>query len=189
VNPTTMLPLSDPAWDHYPDAYGSGLPVAARLRVLAESPFEPSEAVEGNTWFHLWSGLAHQGDVYPASYAALPHLVTIGSSIVADDAHEIPLDFLHLPAWIEIVRLTREDAPEIPEQLAEAYHGAIRSLDDLAIGYALRSSDPDVGRVVAAALLVARGEGARAEVVLDWDDDDIAQAQQYLVDGPAFGVN
>jgi hypothetical protein len=184
-----MLSLSDPAWERYTDCYGSGVRVAACLRALEKNPLQGGEHGDGGVWSQLWSRLAHQGDVYLASYAAVPHLVKIGSSIVADERAAIPLDYLHLPTWIEIVRLTAPDAPDIPDGLSTAYHDAITALDDLAIGYALRSSDIDIARVVSAALLVARGDAARAEVVLDWDDDDIAQAQNYLVDGPAFGVN
>ena len=184
-----MLSLSDPAWENYADCYGSGLRVAECLRALAADPFQTGEAGDGSVWSQLWSRLAHDGDVCLAAYAAVPHLVQIGAGIVADEHAAIPLDYLHLPAWVEIVRLTTDEAPDLPDELAAAYHDAIGALDDLAIGYALRSSDIDVARVASAALLVARGDAARAEVVLDWDDDDIAQAQQYLVDGPAFGMN
>ena len=180
-----MLALTDPAWDAYPD----GLRVAEMLRALQAQPFQTGEPGDGSVWSLLWTRLADQGEIAVAAYAAVPHLVEIGSAIVADDTSAIPIDYLHLPAWIEIARLTVDGAPDVPPALEEAYHEAIRALDDLAIGYALRSSDAEVARVVAAAILVARGDATRAEVVLDWDDDDIAQAQQYLIDGPAFGVN
>lgn len=184
-----LLALTDPAWDAFPDCYGSGLRVAEHLRALEADPLQAGDPGDGSAWSQLWSRLANQGDVYLAAYAAVPHLVRIGSSIVADETASIPIDYLHLPTWIEIVRLTGDGAPDVPESLESAYHEAISALDDLAIGYALRSSDIDVARVVSAALLVARGDVLRAEVVLDWDEDDIAQAQQYLIDGPAFGVN
>jgi hypothetical protein len=184
-----LLALSDPGWDAYPDCFGSGLRIAEYLRLLETEPLQPGELGDESVWSQLWSRLAREGDVFLAAYAAVPHLVRLGSAIVADDTTVIPLDYLHLPTWIEIVRLTSDAAPDIPEALEAAYHEAIAALDDLAIGYALRSSDLDVARVVSAALLVSRGDVARAEIVLDWDDDDIAQAQQYLLDGPSFGVN
>lgn len=184
-----LLALSDPAWVAYPDCYGSGLSVAEQLRVLEARPLQSGDPGDEGVWSHLWSRLAHETEVSLAAYAAVPHLVRIGAAIVADDGPMVPIDYLHLPTWIEITRLTSDRAPDVPPALETAYHEAISALDDLAIAYALRSSDLDVARVVAAALLVARGDAARAEIVLDWDEDDILQAQQYLLDGPAFGVN
>ena len=184
-----LLALSDPSWVAYPDCYGSGLSIAEYLRALEADPLQEGEIGDESVWAHLWSRLARETEISLAAYAAVPHLIRIGSSIVADDTASIPLDYLHLPTWIEITRLTADVAPDVPPPLEVAYHEAIAALDDLAIGYALRSSDLDVARVVSSALLVARGDVARAEIVLDWDDDDIAQAQQYLLDGPAFGVN
>ncbi|HEY4442424.1 MAG TPA: hypothetical protein VGN14_18335 [Candidatus Elarobacter sp.] len=184
-----LLALSDPAWITYPDCYGSGLLIAEHLRALEEHPLQIGAPGDEGPWSHLWARLARDTEVSLAAYAAVPHIVRLGAAVIAEDAPAVPLDYLHLPTWIEITRLTSDSAPEIPPALETAYYEAISALDDLAIGYALRSSDLDVARVVSAALLVARGDVGRAEVVLDWDDHDIEQAQQYLLDGPAFGVN
>src|SRR5947209_1490785 len=51
------------------------------LRSIATDPGAPS-TTEG-AWFELWSALCQQGDVYPASFAAVPHVIDILSANLA----------------------------------------------------------------------------------------------------------
>jgi hypothetical protein len=101
------LPLDSPRWSELDHAYGKAAGIPALLRHLESFP--PSSP-DDEPWFSLWSALAHQGDVYPASFAAVPHVVRAlaalaavkGSSDVAEAAleltPEVAGDFL---AWLE----------------------------------------------------------------------------------------
>jgi hypothetical protein len=40
---------------------------------------------EGDAWERIWGSLCHQGDVYPASFAAVPHIVALAERRPADE--------------------------------------------------------------------------------------------------------
>jgi len=67
-----MLSLADSRWSELRHAYGSASDIPALLEQLVGLP-----SSEGNQepWFSLWSALAHQEDVYSASFAAVPHVI------------------------------------------------------------------------------------------------------------------
>jgi len=67
-----MLELSSPRWGELRDAYGSAAKIPELLRQLSALPRDDGSS---EPWFTLWSALAHQGDVYSASFAAVPHVV------------------------------------------------------------------------------------------------------------------
>src|SRR5579862_9372442 len=94
-----MVPLDSTIWSELTHAYGPASDIPDLLRRLAKEP-GPSEHREQEPWWSLWSALCHQGDVYQASYAAIPHIVAI-----ANEAQG-PIDwsFFGLPSAIEIAR-------------------------------------------------------------------------------------
>jgi hypothetical protein len=59
-------------WSNLQHAYGSASDVPGLLRRLEVLP---ASSGTDEPWFSLWSSLAHQGDVYSASFAAVPHVV------------------------------------------------------------------------------------------------------------------
>jgi hypothetical protein len=62
-------------WRSLRDAYGDAGDVPAFLRQLSPDP--------GNeVWGELWSRLCHQGTVYSASFASLPHLLEWAQTIL-----------------------------------------------------------------------------------------------------------
>src|SRR5687768_1901307 len=65
---TTMLPLDSSQWQNLTHAYGAASDTPGMLRGL--TPLSRSIRDE-EPWFGIWSALAHQGDVYTASYAAV----------------------------------------------------------------------------------------------------------------------
>ncbi|GMA16810.1 hypothetical protein E5F05_16535 [Deinococcus metallilatus] len=69
----SRLPLDDPRWNELTNAYGSAGDIPVLLREL-EKPSE-SWAWDDEPMYSLWSSLWHQGDVYTASYAAVPYLL------------------------------------------------------------------------------------------------------------------
>ncbi len=69
-----MLSLEDARWADLRHAYGSAGDIPSLLRTLSDD-CSPSRSSNAEPWFSLWSSLCHQGNVYTASYAAVPHLV------------------------------------------------------------------------------------------------------------------
>jgi hypothetical protein len=92
-----MLSLDDPRWNELNDAYGSAAKIPSLLRQLGANT-KPSNGVESELWFSLWSALYHQGDIYTASYAAVPHITQIGHGAAGD----IDLGFFTLPKEIVV---------------------------------------------------------------------------------------
>ena len=69
-----MLDLDSDRWKGLSHCYGGAGDVPGLIRQLAVYPSE-------DVWERLWSCLCHQGDVYPASYAAVPHVVRIAEEL------------------------------------------------------------------------------------------------------------
>jgi len=150
-----MIPLESGRWSELRDAYGPATPVATILRTISVKQ-APDEL-----WDDLWSRILHQGDVCEASYAAVPHLVTI-----ARDPAQTRWQLLALPAAIEAARLMGR-APEIPIDLATAYHTAIGALVEISFGRAQVPWDHLTGQAVLASLAASKGLGALAEAILE----------------------
>lgn len=94
-----MLSLNDPDWRELEHAYGQAGNVPDLLRQLEHSP-EPQGSYRDEPWFSLWSSLCHQGDVYSASYAAVPHVVRI----CLGTAGPVDQSFFQFPACVEVAR-------------------------------------------------------------------------------------
>ena len=117
-----MLSLDSSRWSELEHAYGKASDMPELLRQLTTLP-----AAEGEEepWFSLWSALAHQGDVYSASFAAVPHVIAaLASSPASADS-----TYFQFPAWVEICRARKEVA--VPQDLAPAYFGALSRLPSL----------------------------------------------------------
>lgn len=163
-----MLALDDPRWNELQHAYGAASDIPALLRGLATSPARTTDSAT-EPWFSLWSSLCHQGDVYSASYAALPHIV--GIALTAD----APIDasFLVLPASIEVARQTGR-GPTLPTELADSYRDAISGLVDIVSRHRHEAWDQAMVLAASAALAAAKGHVWAAEALLNLDDDWIA---------------
>src|SRR5690348_14783407 len=92
-----MLNLDSSRWADLQHAYGAASDTPDLLRQLQSLP---DSVGESQPWFSLWSSLAHQGDVYPASFAAVPHVV----DALATRPESAPAVFFQFPAWVEICR-------------------------------------------------------------------------------------
>lgn len=160
-----MIELSDPLWSKLSHAYGSAVDVPELLRQLASSP-GPKVGYDSEPWFSLWSSLCHQGDVYDASYAALPHIV----EIACNATKPIDFSFFQLPAAIEIGRRNGK-GPAIPANLAKAYGDAVTRLTECVTLH--RDEDWDETTLLSAvsALAVAKGHYRVAEAIMNFDDD------------------
>jgi hypothetical protein len=156
-----MLALNDPRWGRLQHAYGPASDVPALLKQL-QSSTGPNQG----PWEGLWSNLCHQGDVYTASYAAVPHIVStaIGTTTRVD------FSFFALPAAIEIARARGRGQP-IPGDIADGYHAAVARLADAVFGHHDEPWDREHVRSAATALAVAKGHIDLAEAIFDLDED------------------
>src|SRR5262245_26715391 len=102
-----MIPLDSGRWLELRDAYGSAAGIPSILRAIAAGKATDEE------WGELWSRTYHQGNIFEASYAIVPHLVNI-----ARDPAQTRWDLLALPAAVEVARL-RGAGPRVSSDLAE----------------------------------------------------------------------
>lgn len=166
-----MLPLDSPHWSKLRHAYGDAADVPDMLRQL--EAFPPNNGYEAPPYFMLWSSLCHQDDVYSASFAAVPHIIRILES----GPTRATWDFFLLPACIEISRW-RGRGPQIPEELRDSYFGALQRIPSLAAAAAEAQWDEVYCRAVAAAIVVAKGQPALGEVILELDPDSAKEFMQ-----------
>jgi hypothetical protein len=157
-----MLSLESPVWAQLQHAYGSASDIPNLLRQLESFP-----ASEGQQepWFSIWSALAHQGDVYTASFAAVPHIVRV-ISIAPERA---TYSYFQFPAWVEIC--CHRNNFDVPPDLLPAYSEALSRLPALVGAAATRTWDGDFLACALSALAVAKGFPAVAEAALELKPD------------------
>ena len=160
-----MIELDDPRWPKLSHAYGSAADIPELLRQVARAT-GPKTGYQSEPWFSLWSSLCHQGDVYDASYAALPHLVDIAVSA----KEPIDFSFFQLPAAIEIAR-NSGNGPPVPADMAETYNHAVSRLTECVAVH--RHEDWDEPTLLSAlsAFAAAKGHHRIAEAIMNLDDD------------------
>lgn len=155
-----MLSLGDPRWSTLTDAFGksSGIP-----KLLAQAEKLPEDTGDGaEPYFSLWSALCHQGDVYTASYAAVPHLVRI----VEQDPRKFRWTLLLMVHAIEFGR-TEGRGPPIPDDLIEAYQLARARVPSIASALLQNDLTELEMRVVLAACASAKGFSSLAEAITE----------------------
>ncbi|MCJ2182041.1 hypothetical protein MTR62_04890 [Novosphingobium sp. 1949] len=164
-----MIGLDDPRWKTLTHAYGGAADIPERLAELSrDTSSKPRNGRE--PWFTLWSSLCHQGDVFDASYAAVPHIVAM--ALAAPDS--IDFSFFQLPAAIEVARVAGR-GPAVPPDLAPAYARAITGLPDCVARHRHHDWDEATAISALAALAVAKGLPQLAEAIMNLDDDSIAR--------------
>jgi hypothetical protein len=166
-----MLNLDDPRWAELNHAYGPASDIPALLRQLESFPASNGKE---EPWFSLWSSLAHQGDVYSASFAAVPHVVrTISMNPLMAD-----WDFFKFPAWVEICR--QRHSLDVPVDLASDYFEALSSLPSLVAAAAARKWDAAFLSCALAAVAAAKGYGSVAEAALELDPEVAAEFMKWF---------
>jgi hypothetical protein len=163
-----MISLDSPQWSSLSHAYGKATDIPDLLRQLEALP---TSANDNEPWLSIWSALAHQGDVYSASFAAVPHVV----GYLAADPLKADFSFFHFPAWIEICRVKR--GIEVPSDLAPAYHQALARLPELVALAAHREWDENVLSCALASIAASKGFSVVAEAVLELNT---MTAQEFL---------
>ncbi|WP_227816277.1 hypothetical protein [Nitrogeniibacter aestuarii] len=153
-----MLGLEDPRWSELQHAYGAASDIPALLRLLSDLP---SSENDNEPWFSLWSALAHQGDVYSASFAAVPHVI----EALASSPLKADFSYFQFPAWVEVCRAKK--GVSVPEDIAPAYFESLSRLPALVGSAAARQWDEGVLRCALSAVAAAKGQPAVAEAVLE----------------------
>jgi hypothetical protein len=161
-----VLSLQSPQWSELQHAYGPAADMPALLERLRDLPKSEGQL---EPWFTLWSALAHQGDVYSASFAAVPHVI----AALATAPARADESFFQFPAWVETCRL--KNGVEVPEDLKAAYFDALARLPGLVAEAASRSWDTGFLVCALAALAAAKGHHAVAEAVLEMSSPEVAE--------------
>lgn len=167
------LALDSPRWAELTHAYGDATDIPELLRQLENFP--RSAAYDSEPWFSLWSALAHQGDVYSASFAAVPHVV----KVLATDPTRADFSYFHFAAWVEVCR-ARTNTP-VPSDLAPAYFEALAWLPSLVAASAeQREWNDDLLLCALAAIAASKGATEVAEAVLELTPEVLADLRQWL---------
>ena len=153
-----MLSLESHRWSELQHAYGTAQNIPAYLQQLKDFPREDSQK---EPWETLWSSLAHQGDVYSASFAAVPHVV----SVIASAPDKVSFSYFSFPACVEIGRINKN--VEIPNDLRASYFDALAQLPVLVGAASNRKWDTSFLLVALAAIAAAKGQTTIAEAVLE----------------------
>lgn len=162
------LPLDSPRWHALHHAYGQAGDIPALLARLADLP-----AADDEPWSALWSALAHQDDVYPASFAAVPHVVR---ALAAAPARADAIYF-QFPTVIEICR--QHQAIAVPDDLSTAYAAALAALPGLVAAASVRAWDDDFLACALAAIAAAKGGPDIAEAVLSMTPEAAADFMDW----------
>ena len=160
-----MLPLDSHEWAQLEHAYGPAIDTPGLISQLAGDP-RPSGKADSEPWFSLWSSLCHQDEVYPASYAAVPHVVDICASY--DGA--VDFSFFLLPTCIEIARSLGR-GPDLTDAFARDYYDAIERLRDCVIARISDDWDETFAMSLVAALAASKGQIRVANAIINLDGD------------------
>jgi hypothetical protein len=105
----------------------------------------------------IWSALAHQGDVYSASFAAVPHIVRV----LATASAAASFVYLQFPAWVEICRQRHKLAD--PGGLTSDYFEALKMVAGLVCAASVRQWDSDFLKCALSVIAVSKGFALIAE--------------------------
>jgi hypothetical protein len=162
-----MLPLDSKRWAEFTGAYGYASDIPALLVELESLP--PDVDSEAEPYFSLWSALCHQGDVYTASYAAVPHIIRIMAA-----AERIPMTLFVMVASIEIARLQGR-GPKLPAVLKKDYLAAIARIPEVVAEAARSQWDHRYCQAALAAVAAAKGCGKLADAILELDPETLEE--------------
>ena len=168
----TALSLDDPRWSQLVHAYGSAGDIPPPLRQL--SSFPSNHNYKDEPWHSLWSSLCHQGDVYSASFAAVPHIIMAAAA----DPRRASYSYFLLPASIEIARV--KDAVPILGNLDVPYFESLALVPGIVAGAAREDWDEDFCSSALAALAAAKRHPSMAEIIRELDGDAVPEILAWL---------
>jgi len=157
-----MLDLNSSRWSDLTHAYGSAANIPNLLRQL-ESAL-PQEDYKSEPWFSIWSALCHQGDVYTATYAAMPHIIAQAGK----KRDKRRLDCLSFVGYAEACR-HRKGAPPVPSDLKDDYLAAIRSAPELFLFSLQENWRQEETKMLLGGFAAAKGYPKLADVIINLD--------------------
>lgn len=166
-----MLSLDDSRWSELQHAYGSAADIPALLKQLTGIP---SSENDKEPWFSLWSALAHQGDVYSASFAAVPHVI----AALASAPLRADFSYFQFPAWVEVCRTKKGVA--VPDDIAPAYFESLSRLPALVAAASSRQWDEGFLCCALSAVAAAKGQPAVAEAALELSSDVAGEFMEWF---------
>jgi len=167
-----MLPLDDPRWSTYEGGYRVPYDASVPLRKL----FEVGASDE--LWDELWQELHHQGDVGPASFAAVPWLLEFirGSG-------KMDWNAFGLIAVIELERYHYCRNGTMPSELTDSYYAAVAMLPEVVAAHSQKEWEPPLMQRIVACTALARGQRLLARAYLEMDRDG---AMKWLAEEMGF---
>ena len=157
-----MLDLNSSRWGELTHAYGNAADIPNLLRQLQTAP--PQDNYRSEPWYSLWSALCHQGDVYTATYAAMPHIVAMASKKNRRER----FDCLIFIGYAEACR-HHKGAPPIPPDLATDYIAAIDAAPGIFLACLNESWDQEETRALLGGLAATKGLPELGEVIIGLD--------------------
>lgn len=161
-----MLSLDSVRWTELHDAYGPASIIPRLIRDLERYP--PGDEERAEPYFSLWSALCHQGTVYPASFAAFPHLVRA----LEAQPTRAPWTLYLLVGAIETSRSQIGDAP-MPEDLAAPYFEALTKVPGIAMRAASEPWDELRCRAILGCVAAAKGHPRLSEAIDELEPEAI----------------
>lgn len=140
-----MIDLDSPAWAELRQAYGPASDVPAMIRSLRTTDAKAREAAEER----LWSSLVHQGTVYTATYAGMPHLMELAEELGPSRDGDM---LLYMMACA-----TRGEAsgPEVPEFLEESWQDAQEAAREMILARLIAGASDMASRLIASLMWVS----------------------------------
>jgi hypothetical protein len=166
-----VISLQDSRWRELRHAYGDASDIPPLLRAIAEDPTTSSH--RDGPWFGLWSSLCHQGDIYPASFAAVPHVVEVLVSCPLTAC----FDFFLFPASVELARYRSQTT--VPSDLEASYQESLAQIPAIAAAASQRDWTGPVGRSLVAAVAASKGLFSTAQLLLEIDEADDSEVMEW----------
>ena len=160
-----MPSFDDERWNDLTGGYKTLFDPRPSLRKL-ETQQEVATA-----WEELWEELHHQGDVGPASYAAVPELVRIHrNAIVAE---------WNLYAMVAIIELARTESqnPEVPNWLHEDYFRSIQELAEMGTKDILFAGESETKRAILSIIAIAIGLRIHGKFLVEYSEDELLRME------------
>jgi len=156
-----MTPSQLIDWHLLHHAYGIADDVPTLLEQIDGFPTETDWQSE--PWFSLWSALYHQGDIYPASIAAVPHIVFALSKAPG----KATLSYYLLPASIAIA--DSFNPVDVAPEIRHSFNESLQVLGTIARETLPSILDQHLAKAAQAAILVSTGAFQQAGELLEAD--------------------
>lgn len=170
-----LIALDDPSWAELQHAYGAADDIPELLANLSIPKAERSEddPIE-DTWHELWSSLCHQGDVYSASFAAVPHIV----DVLVQQPELLMFDFVGLPISIEMQR--REASISLPELVEPEYSEALQKLARFSASIVTGRHDESMSSCLLAVLALEHGNFGAARMLIQIGPSEVDEMMELF---------